>query len=93
MQIRSILLRERLWVLYVAALAERKIDKDELNLKTTKLNRSDLEKIEGGAGTIQMICSTETYTLADVMERTVKQGDNNGYALLYQEYGNDFFAT
>ena len=78
---------------YVAALAERKIDKDELNLKTTKLNRSDLEKIEGGAGTIQNDPSTETYTLADVMERTVKQGDNNGYALLYQEYGNDFFAT
>ena len=32
---------------YVTALAERKVDKEEINMKTTKLNRDDLEEIAG----------------------------------------------
>ncbi len=78
---------------YVTALAERKVDKEEINMKTTKLNRDDLEEIAGGAGSIKNDPEGETYTLADVMERTVKEGDNNGYALLLQEYGQGFFDT
>ena len=78
---------------YVTALAERKVDKEEINMKTTKLNRDDLEEIGGGAGSIKNDPEGETYTLADVMERTVKEGDNNGYALLLQEYGQGFFDT
>lgn len=75
---------------YVAALAERVVDAGEASL-TDQLERDSAE-FNDGSGTIKDDPAGTTYTLEEVMTRTIVYSDNMGYDILREEYGADFFG-
>ena len=75
---------------YVAALAERVVDAGEASLPD-QLERDSAE-FNDGSGTIKDDPAGTTYTLEEVMTRTIVYSDNMGYDILREEYGADFFG-
>lgn len=75
---------------YVVALAEKIVDTGEASL-ADQLERDSVE-FNDESGTIKDDPAGTTYTLEEVMTRTIADSDNMGYEILREKYGADFFG-
>ncbi len=75
---------------YAAALAEKIVDEGTAAL-TDQLERDSVTE-EEGSGTIKEDPAGTSYTLQEVLNRTVSGSDHMGYAMLRKAYGSEFFG-